>query len=91
MNFERKDLQKTYSWAHTKEDDPKLRGEPDSSLLNRSEGYEVIYMIRKLMTGWSLKTTASGEKIERMIHACPSNLRSQDNVKTWIHTNWPKY
>jgi len=92
MAFTEVDLQYKYSWEHTKKDDPKLRGEPDSSLLNRSEGYEVLYMIQRLMAAWNLKNVASGKKIEKMIReACPSNLHSQAHVKQWIDTNWDKY
>lgn len=90
--FTKSDLVKTtYTWSADKGDNPKLKGEPDSSLLNRNEGYEVLYMIQKLMEKWQLKNIASGQKIERMIHVTPSNLHSQVNVKTWINDNWNRY
>lgn len=91
MSFTKSDLQYKYSWVHTKEDNPKLKGEPDHNLLNRSEGYEVLYMIKKLMAGWELKNVASGHKIEKMIKEHPANLRSQAHVKEWIRTNWNRY
>ena len=91
MPFKESDLLYEYSWEHTKEDNPKLTGEPDHSLLNRSEGYEVLYMIKTLMAGWGLKNVADGQKIEKMIKAHPSNLRSQAHVKEWIQTNWKHY
>ena len=81
----------TYSWEHTKEDDPKLRGEPDSRLLNRSEGYEVLYMIKKIMSARGLDSVTAGQKIEKMIKAHPGNLRSQLHVKEWINANWDSY
>lgn len=90
--FTKSDLLKTtYTWSADKGDNPKLKGEPDSSLLNRSEGYEVLYMINKIMTSRGLSAVSSGQKIEKIIHATPSNLHSQVNVKTWIDNNWDRY
>lgn len=89
--FTRADLMRVYSWSTDGGDNPKLRGEPDSSLLDRTEGYEVLYMIRSIMIRRGLATTDYGRKIERMIHACPTSLRSQLNVKEWIDTNWYHY
>ena len=91
MPFTKANLVYTYSWEHTKEDDPKLKGEPDSSLFNRSEGYEVLYLIKKIMTAKGLDTIGSGQKIERMIKVHPSHLRSQVHVKEWINANWNSY
>jgi hypothetical protein len=91
MPFTKEDLRFTYSWVHTREDDPKLRGEPDGSLLNRREGYEVLYMIRKLMAAWGLEGVAAGRKVEKMIREHPDNLRSQLHVKAWIYSNWDHY
>jgi len=91
MSFTRANLVYKYGWEHTKSDDPKLTGEPDSNLLNRSEGYEVLYMIDKLMATWNLKNVAPGQKIEKMIKDHPSHLRSQLHVKEWINDNWDRY
>jgi hypothetical protein len=87
-NFAKNDLQYRYNWSADGGDNPKLRGEPDNSLLDRTEGYEVLYMIRKLMDTWNLNTVSSGHKIEKLIHNAPSTLRSQENIKTWISNNW---
>jgi len=91
MPFTKEDLRYQYSWVHTREDDPKLRGEPDSSLLNRGEGYEVLYMIKKLMAAWRMESVAAGQKVERMIREHPDDLRSQQHVKAWIYSNWDHY
>jgi hypothetical protein len=91
MPFSKSDLVYKYSWEHTKEDDPKLKGTPDSSLLNRNEGYEVLYMIKALMKDWKFFDVADGKKIERMIRVHPSELRSQQHVKNWIQTNWKNH
>ncbi|MDP9078875.1 MAG: hypothetical protein M3O71_15710 [Bacteroidota bacterium] len=91
MPFTRSDLLYTYSWEHTKSDDPKLTGEPDHNLFNRSEGYEVFYLIKKIMSARGLDGAASGQKIEKMIRLHPANLRSQAHVKEWINNNWSSY
>lgn len=87
-NFTKGDLQQKYNWSTDGGDNPKLKGEPDSSLLDRTEGYEVLYLIQKLMDNWDLKAVADGHKIENKIHDCPSNLRSQTNIKNWVKENW---
>jgi len=86
--FTKSDLKNKYNWKTDGGDNPKLKGEPDASLLDRTEGYEVLYMIQKLMAKWGLKEVGSGQKIERLIHECPSNLRSQENIKNWIDEKW---
>ena len=62
--FAKSDLLKKYNWSTDGGDNPKLRGNPDSSLLDRTEGYEVLYMINNLMKLWELKEVRSGQKIE---------------------------
>ena len=89
-NFTHHNLVYKYTWT-TSPGDSKLKGEPDSSLLNRQEGYEVLYMINRLMDAWSLKNVASGQKIEKMIHAVPGHLRSQTHVKEWINDHWDQH
>ena len=37
-----------YSWTAYGDDDPEVTGEPDSTLFNRNEGYEVLYLINKM-------------------------------------------
>ncbi|MCR8560389.1 hypothetical protein KXD93_22235 [Mucilaginibacter sp. BJC16-A38] len=91
MPFTKADLLYSYSWEHTGSDDPKLTGEPDRDLFNRSEGYEVLYLIKRIMSTRGLDGTASGQKIEKMIRLHPGNLRSQAHVKEWINNNWSSY
>ncbi len=80
-----------YSWTVYSNDNPKITGEPDSTLLNRKEGYEILYFINKFASIHGLKEKASGEKIERMIREkVPSNIHSQENIKEWIVENWNK-
>lgn len=80
-----------YKWTAFPSDDPKITGTPDSTLFNRHEGYEVLYLINKLASIWGLKQKGSGEKMETMIRKnLPSDIRSQANVRAWIHSNWDK-
>lgn len=87
--FNRGDLMYTYSWTAIPGDDPRITGEPDSTMFNRHEGYEVLYMINKCMEKWNLSSVADGEKIERLIkEKLPSDVRSQKNVFEWLDKNY---
>lgn len=78
-----------YSWTAIPGDSPRVSGEPDSTLLSRKEGYEVLYFINKLCDAFGLKQKASATKIEKMIrNEVPSDLHSQKNIKDWIDKNW---
>jgi len=92
MSFTRSNLlYGNYSWTALRGDDPKISGVPDSTLFSRHEGYEMVYLINKIMDEYNLNI-ASGQKIERMIHTgLPGDIRSQKNVRDWIVTNWDKY
>lgn len=82
---------KDYSWTTLKDDDPKISGEPDSTLLNRKEGYEVLYFINKFSEIHKFKIKTSAIKVEKMIrNEVPTDKRSQSNIKTWIEQNWDK-
>jgi hypothetical protein len=81
-----------YSWTVIDNDNPKVTGDPDKTLFNRNEGYEVLYLINKIAEINGLKQISSGQKIEKMIHDhLPSNIRSQKNVTDWIEKNWKNY
>lgn len=82
------DLKKKYSWTTDGGDDPDFRSGSDKALLDRTEGYEVLYFINKLADDLGFKKKALGEKLERMIHATPGNLGSHENIKKWISDNW---
>jgi len=78
-----------YFWTVMSGDNPRITGEPDSTLLNRKEGYEVLYFINKFSEIHGLKLKASATKIERMIREkVPGDIRSQKNIKEWIEKNW---
>ncbi|PLX08446.1 MAG: hypothetical protein C0596_06205 [Marinilabiliales bacterium] len=54
---------KYYSWTASSGDDPKITGTPDSTLLNRNEGYEILYFINKFAELHSLKNKSSAIRI----------------------------
>lgn len=90
MNFSRNDMVYTdYSWTAIKGDDPRISGKPDSTLFNRHEGYEVLYLINALAKEQNFVQKNTGQKIEKMIRMkLPGDVRSQEKVKNWIINNW---
>lgn len=78
-----------YFWTVLSGDNPKITGEPDSTLLNRQEGYEVLYFVNKFAEINELKQKKSATKVERMIQEeVPDDIRSQRRIKEWIERNW---
>lgn len=92
--FSKSDLLYTYSWkAKQENDNPRVTGFPDNVLLDRNEGYEVLYLINQVaqMNNWKPDGRAAGHKIERMLQVMPGNVRSRDNVIGWLSNNWDRY
>ena len=92
---EANDLARIYSWKAVPPDNPRLTGTPDSTLLNRTEGYEVLAFINKFCKEHQIGGRRLGKsealKVERMVHAHPGSIRSHANVRTWIEENWSRY
>jgi hypothetical protein len=86
------DLKYTYSWTAIAPDDPKVTGVPDSTLLNRGEGYEVLAFINRFADTHSFKQKALGLKTEKLIKEhLPGDTRSHKNVSKWLVDNWKNY
>lgn len=86
------DLALDYSWEAIDGDDPDERGVPDSSLLHRDEGYEIIDFINSFAEKYELKEKKSGLKIEQMIKFhMPSNIRSKEKIENWLKDNWGNF
>lgn len=83
--FNKSDLHLThYSWT-TAPGDSKLAGEPDSSLFNRQEGYEVLYVLSKILEQMGSTSKTKLHKGEVLIEEkLPSSLREQSAVRDWI-------
>lgn len=81
-----------YNWSVNTEGDPRISGSINNTKFNRSEGSEVLYLVRTFMTDWGLEGLASGHKIERMIRDfLPYNITTQVDIKIWIKINWKQY
>jgi len=93
MNILKKtDLIYNYEWSAYGNDDPKVTGKPDSTMLNRKEGYEVLYLINKFMRNNGLSDKLTAIIIEEMIYEeLPGEIRSQKNVTNWIEKNLEDY
>ena len=88
----RSDLQFQYSWTAIAPDDSRMTGVPDSILLNRNEGYEVLPFINRIAAASKWADKSLGLKVERMIrNHLPGRVRSQKNVWQWIVDNWKAY
>lgn len=81
-----------YDWkAKYENDDPKITGSPDRTLFARHEGYEMLYFVNAFAKIHSWKKVESCQHIERMLREkLPSDIRSQENVKTWLEANLNK-
>ena len=93
MRFNKSQMYYTdYKWDPRDEgDDPRVTGEPDSTLLDRNEGYEVLNFVNaycRRNKGGREQTTSVYQHIEKGIRACPGNIRSQEGIEKWIKGNW---
>lgn len=78
-----------YSWTVLNGDNPKITGAPDSTLLNRNEGYEMLYFVNAFSEIHNFKNKVSPLKAERLIkEKVPANIHSQENIKLWLEQNW---
>lgn len=90
--LEKLDLKFEYSWKAIPPDDPRVTGKPDSTLLNREEGYEVLYFINRFADTNNWNSKNSGLKVEKLIKKhLPGTTRSHANVRQWLVDNWNKY
>jgi len=82
---------KDYSWTVYAKDNPKVTGEPDSTLLNRKEGYEILYFVNKFCDIHGFTSKNSAIKVEKMIrNEVPEYIHNQIRIKEWIESNWAK-
>ena len=85
-------IYKDYQWTAYPNDNPHVTGAPDSTRFNRHEGYEVLYLINKLMPAQGLDQKTDGNKMEKMIRQhLPSSMVMQTEVKKWIADNWANH
>jgi hypothetical protein len=78
-----------YKWTVYANDNPKVTGQPDSTLLNRTEGYEILYFVNTFCEIYGLKNKVSAVKVEKMIrNEVPSHIHSQEKIEDCIEANW---
>lgn len=86
------DLKYVYSWTAVAPDDPKVAGYPDSVLLNRNEGNEVLAFINRFAIAHNFKQKQSGSRTERLIREhLPDDVLSRRNVNRWLLQNWENF
>lgn len=77
-----------YKWtAKAGNDNPRFIGAQERSMLNRSEGYEMLWFINSLAKtwGWTSDQLASYQNLERIIREnVPSEIRTHDGIRQWI-------
>ena len=84
----RDNLKYSYNWRPIPEDDPRISGEPDSTLFNRHEGLEILFIINKYKEKYGLGDLSQCESLERIIkEVVPRNNRSQIHVFEWLEHN----
>jgi hypothetical protein len=66
-------------------------GRLDDTPLDRNEQYEVLYLIRRIMSQHLLHDVRTGQKIERMIRACPKRIRTRRGVWEWVVGVWEEW
>ena len=84
-------LQLTYDWKAQNGDNPLLR-KLDSTLFNRKQGYEVVWMIQDVIEHFGYRKVNDVQKAKDLIqkvediiaNKLPGNVRSRKNVFDWL-------
>ncbi|MGZ3848418.1 MAG: hypothetical protein ACXVMS_07080 [Flavisolibacter sp.] len=83
-----------YKWtAKADHDNPYYRTGADHSMLNKTEGYEVLTFINHLGAKfWPSRevSLSNYQKIERMIKLSPGQ-QTHKKKEEWIHANWSSH
>jgi hypothetical protein len=83
------ELNYTYNWRPVPENDPRISGEPDLTLLNRNQGPEVLYIINWFAARNNLKDLSDALKLEKIIKEyLPGIFRTQLHTIQWLQNNW---
>lgn len=77
-------LQYDYTWSRDEGDAP-FKGKSDRIKVDKDEGYEIVYFIKKFMEKHSLTTVGDVHKIEQALHANDlSSIIYRDDLITAI-------
>ena len=88
LMFVKSNLQLNYNWPEPTGDALKYTGEPDSIILDRDDGHEVLAFIRKFVQIYSLEGFQYSEKIEALVREAPERCRTRVSVYLWVRGNW---
>jgi hypothetical protein len=88
MNYKKSDMvYNDYKWTATADhDNPKFIGAQESAMLNRNEGYEMLYFINSVAKTWEWNDSLkSRQDLERIIRKeVPSHIRTHSKIMEWI-------
>jgi hypothetical protein len=88
VQINRDNLKYSYNWRPIPEDDPRISGEPDTTLFNKNEGLEILYILNKYRDKYGLADLPQFQNLERIIkEVVPGNCRSQIHVFEWLEQN----
>jgi hypothetical protein len=79
-----------YKWtAAADHDNPKFIGAQEKAMLNRSEGYEMLYFINSLALTWNWNDSLNSYRnLERIIRTeVPSDIRTHGGIRSWIESH----
>ncbi|MFM2481641.1 hypothetical protein [Celerinatantimonas sp. YJH-8] len=88
LNLKPSDLRYHYREKATHPDDVKLHGDPDMSVFDRNEVYEVIYLIEKVAQQLDFNDKASCHRVEDIIQILPFRTLTQKYAFEWINQHW---
>ncbi len=87
--FTQDDLIYHYQWSKYQPNDPRISGAPDSTVFNKHEGQETLYIINILADHLAWDVRGFGKKVEQLIHyQLPGGIVRQDETIQWIKDNW---
>jgi len=82
------DLKYHYNWKPIPTEDSRISGISDTTLFDRNEGLEVLYLINAFADKHGITYKETGLIIERLIkETLPLNLRNQIHVMEWLNEN----
>lgn len=83
---------KDYKWnARAGHDNPRFIGAQERAMLNRSEGYEMLWFINSLAKTWSWTniSQSSYQHLERIIREnVPGDIRTHNEIRKWIASRY---
>jgi hypothetical protein len=79
-----------YSWTTKYAGDESIAiGNPDIEVLDRNQGYEMLYFINCFMENCDFRRKIDALKAERLIKEyMPSYLISHAQIREWLKNNW---